>query len=156
MKAGIALGSNLGDRKNNLLLAIEKLKELHITHPSLFLISSFHETEPLDCPKNSPLFLNAVVQLETTLSPIGLLKRLQSLEVSFGRPKEHSYHSPRPLDLDLLYYEQISMSNPELILPHPRIRERLFVLAPLVEIAPNLILPDWDKTAQEYLLLLNK
>ncbi|MFI0347517.1 MAG: 2-amino-4-hydroxy-6-hydroxymethyldihydropteridine diphosphokinase [Chthoniobacterales bacterium] len=164
MRAGIALGSNLGDRRINLLLAIENLKKIHQGPPSSFLSSSIHETEPLDCPVDSPDFLNAVIQLETDCSPRELLKQLQAIEVGFGRPPEHAHHAPRTIDLDLLYCEKLPScfsdfiieSTSDLELPHPRIRERLFVLAPLVEIVPDIVLPGWTKTAKGYLLLLNK
>ena len=156
MRAGIALGSNLGDRKNNLLSAIEELRKIHKGHLSSFLSSSIHETEPLDCPPNSPHFLNAVVELETDLAPHELLKQLQLMEVNFGRPDEHAHHAPRTLDLDLLYQDAMIESTSQLELPHSCIRKRAFVLAPLVEIAPDIVLPGWTKTAKEYLLLLQK
>lgn len=165
MKAGIAIGSNLGNKTNIFLSVIKDLKKIH-RGPSTFLSSSFYETEPLDCPKNSPLFLNAVVQLETEITPLELLQQLQSLEIAFGRPLHHAYNEPRTLDLDLLYcycasplvssgIEFSCSSDSKLILPHPRIRERAFVLAPLAEIAPNLVLPGWEKTTKDYLFILN-
>ena len=156
MNAGIALGSNLGDSKEVLLQAIEGLKKLHEGSPSSFLISSFHQTEPVDCPPGSPSFLNAVIQLETSLAPEVLLEILQKMEVAVGRPSPHAFHAPRILDLDFLYYGSLEFVSPVLEVPHPRIRERLFVLAPLAEIIPDLQLPKWEKTAGEYLQLLGK
>jgi 2-amino-4-hydroxy-6-hydroxymethyldihydropteridine diphosphokinase len=149
MRAGIALGSNLGDRTKFLKEAIVHLKALH--ESGEFLVSNLHDTEPVDCPPFSPLFLNAVVELECTLDPLTLLHRLQSLESEFGRPKNHGINEPRTLDLDLLYLDGITMNHSELVLPHPRITERLFVLAPLAEIRPKLMLDGWSLTCLEYL-----
>ena len=151
MRAGIALGSNLGDRHTLLNEAVEKLRSLHEQGP--FLLSSYYETEPLDCPPDSPHFLNAVVELETSLPPLELLDRLQSLEVGAGRRKARVFHEPRTLDLDILYYEGEISHAPNLQLPHPRITERLFVLQPLAEIRPDLIRPGWSMSCLEYLLL---
>ena len=149
MRAGIALGSNLGDRNALLQKAIGHLREIH--ESGEFLVSALHETEPVDCPPGSPSFLNGVVELETTLTPLQLLHRLQSLELQSGRPELHSRNSPRTLDLDLLYCDGMAQHTPELELPHPSIRERPFVLIPLAEIRPELRLPGWDMTCSEYL-----
>ncbi len=156
MQAGIALGSNLGESKNILMWSIERLKKLHRGSLEKFLLSSFYQTTPLDCPPGSPLFLNAVLQLETDLAAEELLLFLQKLEEESGRPSSHAYHAPRTLDLDLLYYGSMELVTEKLELPHPRIRQRLFVLKPLVEIHPHLILPGWSSSAYSYLLLLEK
>jgi len=150
MRAGIALGSNLGDRNAILKQAILLLKELH-EHGD-FLVSTFHETAPIDCPPGSPLFLNGAAELETSLTPLELLHRLQALELALGRPSNHGVNQPRTLDLDLLYCDRITLKLPELELPHPRIINRSFVLAPLAEIRPDLLLPGWSHTCCEYLL----
>ncbi|MBX9742539.1 MAG: 2-amino-4-hydroxy-6-hydroxymethyldihydropteridine diphosphokinase [Chthoniobacterales bacterium] len=121
-----------------------------------FLVSSFYKTDPINCPPNSPYFINAVVQLETTHPPLLLLKLLQELEIDSGRPALREKNTPRTLDLDLLYYGSTILATPELELPHPRIHERLFVLEPLAEICPDLKLPTWDKTVNEYLLFIKK
>ena len=149
MRAGIALGSNLGDRASVLKGAIAQLRLLH--EGGKFLTSSLHETEPVDCPSGSSLFLNAVIELETSLEPLSLLHCLQKLERDFGRPKDHGVNQPRTLDLDLLYCDRMILQHPELELPHPRITERLFVLAPLAEINPTLRLPAWSHTCEYYL-----
>jgi 2-amino-4-hydroxy-6-hydroxymethyldihydropteridine diphosphokinase len=154
MRAGIALGSNLGGREAILSDAIGHLREIH-EHGD-FLLSSLHETEPMDCPPGSPLFLNGVVELETSLSPLELLHKCQNLEIAAGRPRNHGTNEPRHLDLDLLYCDGITLRLPELELPHPRITERLFVLAPLSEILPNLQLPGWDRSCCEYLSIIHK
>lgn len=149
MRAGIALGSNLGDKSALLNQAIGHLKEIHESGD--FLISAFHETEPVDCAPNTPTFLNAVAELGTSLTPMDLLHRLQDLEILSGRPKNHTRNASRALDLDLLYCDEMTLLNPDLELPHPRMTERFFVMAPLAEICPDLQLPGWDKTCSEYL-----
>lgn len=154
MRAGIALGSNLGDRFALLEYGVKQLRLIH--EQGDFLTSSFLESEPIDCPLGSPSFLNAVVELETSLNPLILLKYLQKLEIESGRPANHDYHAPRSLDLDLLYCDTMTMDHPELELPHPRMTERYFVLYPLAEIRPNLRLPSWPKSCKEYLLSINK
>ena len=151
MRTGIALGSNLGDRHSHLDGAVASLKSLH--EQGLFLTSYYYETEPQDCPPDSPHFLNAVIELDTSLHPLRLLKKLQALEVLAGREKDHPFHAPRSLDLDILYFGEFFLNTPELELPHPRINERLFVLQPLAEIRPDLRLPGYSLTCLEYLLL---
>lgn len=153
-QAGISLGSNLGESDLILRNAIAQLQKLHSGHPSTFLLSSFYNTAPVNCPIGSPNFLNAVVQLETSLSSNQLIEFLQELEAAEGRPLPRIKNSPRRLDLDLLYHGTSALTTDFLILPHPKILEREFVLKPLSEIAPNLTLPGWDKTAEEYLLNL--
>ena len=153
MRAGIALGSNLGERRAILTEAIGHLREFH--EHGEFLLSNLHETEPMDCPSGSPLFLNGVVELETSLPPLELLHQLQSLEVAAGRPRNHGINQPRHLDLDLLYYDRMTLCLPELILPHPRITARSFVLIPLAEVRPDLQLPGWDRRCSEYLLYIH-
>ena len=153
MRAGIALGSNLGDRNAILTEAIGHLRDLH--EEGEFLVSGLHETWPMNCPTGSPLFLNAVVELGTSLEPLILLRRLQSLEMASGRPEYRGINEPRTLDLDLLYCDGMTLHFPELELPHPRITERSFVLTPLAEIRPDLQLPGWPYTCQEYLLYIH-
>ena len=153
MRTGIALGSNLGDRHALLDSAVASLRLLH-EHGS-FLTSSYYETDPHDCPQDSPAFLNAVVELDTSLSPLILLKKLQELEAQAGRAKVRAFHAPRSLDLDILYWGDLSLLTGELQLPHPRIRERLFVLQPLAEIRPHLKLPGNLLTCLEMLLLVS-
>jgi 2-amino-4-hydroxy-6-hydroxymethyldihydropteridine diphosphokinase len=153
MRAGIALGSNLGDRNAILTEAIGHLRDLH--EEGEFLVSGLHETWPMNCPPGSPLFLNAVVELETSLEPLIFFRQLQSLEMASGRPEYRGINEPRTLDLDLLYCDGITLCLPELELPHPRITERSFVLVPLAEIRPDLQLPGWSFTCQEYLLRIS-
>lgn len=140
MRAGIALGSNLGDRLHFLREARRFLFALH-EDSAPFLCSKIYETEPVDCPENSPRFLNAAIELATPLTPLDLLARLQDIELQLGRPADHAFHGPRTLDLDLLYCDNLQLSLDALTLPHPKIAERLFVLRPLNDICPNRILP---------------
>lgn len=156
MSVGIALGSNLGNSEEILKHSIEELKKIHQGNAATFLISSFFKTDPVDCPLASPMFLNAVIQLETTRTPWDLLDLLQAMEIQAGRLSPHAYHAPRTLDLDLLYYDSVTILTPRLQLPHPRIQERLFVLRPLVEINPHLILPGWHGNTEYYLRCLEK
>jgi 2-amino-4-hydroxy-6-hydroxymethyldihydropteridine diphosphokinase len=105
--------------------------------------SSLSETDPLDCPPGSPKFVNAVVRLipRADESPESLLKKLQGLEREFGRQPKRVHNEARPLDLDLIAFGDEVRNTPELALPHPRAHARRFVLEPLAEIAPDLMLP---------------
>lgn len=154
MRAGIALGSNLGDKTTLLNQAIGHLKEIHDSGD--FLLSGFHETEPVDCAPGTPSFLNAVAEIGISLPPLELLHRLQQLEIRFGRPKDHARNSSRTLDLDLLYCDEMTLNHPELELPHPRMTERSFVLTPLSEIRPDLKLPGWEMSCIEYTSRIRK
>lgn len=145
MRVGLALGSNLGDRAATLSAARRFLVSLH-TGPGAPLFSALYETEPLDCPAGSPGFLNAAAEIETQLDPAALLGRLQAAEREAGRLATGTRNSPRPLDLDLLYYGDLVASGPLLILPHPRMLQRRFVIEPLAEIRPDLVLPEQTQT----------
>jgi 2-amino-4-hydroxy-6-hydroxymethyldihydropteridine diphosphokinase len=153
MRAGIALGSNLGDKSAILKKAIDHLREIHESGD--FLLSGFHETEPVDCTPCTPVFLNAVAEIGTSLTPLELLHRLQREEVRSGRPKNHARNASRTLDLDLLYCDEMTLQHSELELPHPRMTERFFVMAPLSEIRPDLRLPGWEMTCLEYLSIIH-
>jgi 2-amino-4-hydroxy-6-hydroxymethyldihydropteridine diphosphokinase len=154
MRAGIALGSNLGDKSALLNQAIGHLREIHESGD--FLLSGFHETEPVDCAPGTPTFLNAVAEIGTSLTPLELLHRLQHEEIRSGRPKNHARNASSALDLDLLYCDEMTLHDPELELPHPRMTERAFVMAPLAEIRPGLKLPGWEMTCSEYLQYIRK
>ena len=145
MRVGIALGSNLHQRLHLLQAARTHLYSLHEDRGP-FLCSRIYETEPVDCPPGSPCFLNAAIEIACTLPPLDLLIRLQSIEQTLGRQREHAFHAPRTIDLDILYYDNLHFTLPELTLPHPRISERPFVLCPLADICPDRILPDWGKS----------
>ncbi|HEY3788119.1 MAG TPA: 2-amino-4-hydroxy-6-hydroxymethyldihydropteridine diphosphokinase [Urbifossiella sp.] len=146
--AYIGLGSNLGNRWATIHAAIRRLR----AEPGLRLIASseLHETIPLDCPTGSGDYLNAAVAVETDRSPHDLLKLLHGIERQFGRVRT-GINSPRTLDLDLLLYGDRIINSPDLIIPHPRMQERSFVLVPLVEIAPEAVHPLQAKTVQQLL-----
>lgn len=144
----VALGSNQGNSKEILREAIERLRPLS-AEP--LKVSSFWETEPVDCPSGSPPFLNAVAIMTLVAdSPEALLTVLKQLEEDFGRQRSVP-HAPRPLDLDLIAFGNETRSGPDLIVPHPRACQRRFVLAPLKELAPDYILPGQTQTVGELL-----
>jgi len=149
----IALGSNLGDPRRNVLRAMERLQELS-ERP--LLRSSLWQTAPLDCPPGSPVFANAVVGLTPRAgeTPESLLTKLQALEKEFGRRPKEVLNEARPLDLDLIAFAGEVRHGDFLVLPHPRAHERRFVLQPLTEIWPDLTLPGQRKTAAELLEML--
>ena len=152
-KAIIALGSNLGNSRENILDALARLQSFS---DEPILKSSLWETMPVDCPPGSPKFLNAVIALvsQKNETPETLLKKLQELEKEFGRTPKKILNEARPLDLDLIAFGNETRNSPELILPHPRAHLRRFVLQPLSEIAPELILPGQKKTVGELLASL--
>ena len=153
MKAGIALGSNLGDRAAHLAAARRFLSSLH-AGPGVPLCSALYETEPVDCTQGTAAFLNAVVEIETPLEPLDLLARLRDFETQQGRAVDRGRNAPRQLDLDLLYAGDNHMDTTALILPHPRMTARRFVLQPLAEIRPDLVLPGQDLTVAQLLAAL--
>ncbi len=139
-RAGIALGSNLGDRLANLRAAVEHLKE--IADPgSAFLSAPIYQTEPLHCPPDSPHFYNSVVEIGFAGGAFDLLGITQEVERKLGRTGTPERNAPRIIDVDLLYFGTEVIDSERLILPHPRIAERQFVLQPLAFIRPELILP---------------
>lgn len=148
--AVIALGSNLGDATHNVLEGMERLQRFAAAP---LLRSSLWQTAPVDCPPESPHFVNAVVGFRPTPgeTPESLLKKLQAVERAFGRAPKQVHNEPRPLDLDLITFGSEVRNSKELILPHPRAHERRFVLQPLGEVAPGLVLPGQAKTVQELL-----
>ena len=141
----IALGSNLGAARHNIERAIEHLRGLS---DQPLLKSSLWETTPVDCPPGSPKFVNAVVGFEPRAdeTPESLLAKLQAIEKQFGRRPRKVVNEPRVLDLDLIVFGSQKRNSPDLVLPHPRANQRRFVLQPLGEIAPNVILPGQTKT----------
>lgn len=150
MRAGIALGSNIEPRLEHLQTARQHLLKLH-EGPAPALDSKVYETSPVDCPAGSQPFLNAVMEIETSLPPASLLARLQDIEQAMGRPVERAKNSPRPIDLDVLYCGNLTKSDAGLELPHPRLAQRRFVLTPLADIRPDLILPNFTKNVEKLL-----
>jgi len=133
-RVAIALGSNLGDRAAHLAAAIAALREV-ATPGEPFLTASLHDTAPQDCPPDSPRFLNTVIDLHYPgTDPLALLAETQAIERTLGREPNSTRNAPRIIDIDILLFGDISLNHPALELPHPRIRERPFVLLPLREI----------------------
>ncbi|MGV3755161.1 MAG: 2-amino-4-hydroxy-6-hydroxymethyldihydropteridine diphosphokinase [Verrucomicrobiota bacterium] len=147
-RAYIALGSNLGDSVSILQEAMKRLAELS---DQPLLRSSLWATSPVDCPPGSPDFVNAVVGLVPlpTETPESLLVKLQALEQEFGRRPKKVMNEARSLDLDLIAFGNEERNTAGLVLPHPRAQLRQFVLAPLAEIAPELVLPRQKETVEE-------
>jgi 2-amino-4-hydroxy-6-hydroxymethyldihydropteridine diphosphokinase len=148
--AFVALGSNLGDSRQIIQQALERLQELS-TRP--LLKSSLWRTTPVGCPPGSPMFVNAVVGLVPQLGETSesLLEKIRVLEIEFGRQAIKVPNEARPLDLDLIAFGTETRASDSLTLPHPRAHQRRFVLQPLSEIAPELILPGQSKSVSELL-----
>jgi 2-amino-4-hydroxy-6-hydroxymethyldihydropteridine diphosphokinase len=146
----VSLGSNLGDSRRIILDAMARLQNFS---DQSILKSSLWQTTPVNCPPNSPLFVNAVVGFapQKKETPESLLQKLRALEKEFGRMSKKVLNEPRPLDLDLIAFGTETRNSPELILPHPRAHLRRFVLQPLSEIAPDLILPGQSYTVSRLL-----
>lgn len=154
-KVYIALGSNLGERRDNLERALELLRAQGSIE--VVAVSSYHETEPVDCPPGSAPFLNAAAELRTDLPPVELLRVLLAIEQEMGRVRTEP-NAPRAVDLDLLLYgnEVISQGgDPALEVPHPRLASREFVLLPLAEIAPRALHPVQNRTVIQMLQALS-
>jgi 2-amino-4-hydroxy-6-hydroxymethyldihydropteridine diphosphokinase len=145
----LSLGSNLGDREANLRSAIDALPK---ARASVIRVSSIYETEPVDFTAQ-PWFLNCVVEAQTELPAAELLRVLRGIESSFRSKKEFA-KGPRLLDIDILLYGMETIDTPDLEVPHPRMTQRRFVLAPLAELAPQLRHPSWNATAAELLARL--
>lgn len=152
--AFVALGSNLGDSRKIILDAMAWLQKFS---DSPILKSSLWQTSPVNCPPDSPKFVNAVVGFAPLKeeTPESLLKKLHGLQKEFGRQPKKILNESRPLDLDLIAFGNEIRNSPELILPHPRAHLRKFVLQPLSEIAPELILPGQGKTVSQLLAELS-
>lgn len=134
--AYVALGSNLGDRREHLRLAVRSL-------PDVRAVSGVYETDPVGGPDDQGPYLNMVVELETRLDPFRLLETCRRIEAVARRERIVRW-GPRTLDLDVLLYGDVRIESEELTVPHPRMWQRRFVLAPLAEIAPEAVPPDWD------------
>ncbi len=147
-KAYVALGSNLGDREKNLRDALNMIG----SEPGLRVtaISSFLDNPAVGGPADSPAFLNAVAELDSGYPPHHLLCQLLEIERAMGRVRGEKW-GPRIIDLDLLLFSEAIISIADMTIPHPRLHERRFVLEPLAEIAPDLIVPGLDRTVRQLL-----
>jgi len=142
--AAVALGSNLGDRRSHLDFAADRLRRLL----GAFTISRYHETKPVGVDAPQPLFLNAAAVGETGVSARELLDALHAIERERGRERPR-VNAPRTLDLDLILLGDLVLDEPGLVVPHPRFRERRFVLEPLAAIAPDLVDPVTHRTISQ-------
>jgi len=140
----LGLGSNVGDRQAHLRAAVEQLGEHGVEADS---VSSLYETEPVGEVIDQPDFLNAVARIRTGLEPHELLDVCKAIEVEQGRMLGGQRHGPRPLDVDVLLLGDLELQTDRLTLPHPQVTSRRFVLEPLLELDPDLELPDGTRLA---------
>lgn len=150
MRAGIALGSNVGNRLEHLRDARQRMREISgVSEP--VRSSRVYETEPVGMDDDTSAFLNAVIEIEFAGEPLALLDALQQIEAAMGRPSRHPRNAPRTIDLDILYCGDHVIRNKRVAIPHPRLHERRFVLAPLADIRPELVLPGQQRSIAELL-----
>ena len=150
MRTAVALGSNIGDRLEYLRAARKAILGVSNVKPPI-LCSAVYETEPIDCDAGAGTFLNAVVEFEYQGSPGRLLEELTEIEEALGRRRKHQKNVSRTIDVDLLYSGDQLFDTEGLHLPHPRMHQRKFVLQPLSDIRPDLILPGQKNTVRELL-----
>ncbi len=136
----VSIGANLGDRMTALQGAVDSLEDT----PEVWVtgVSPVYETEPIECPEDAQSYLNAVVLLDTTLSAQRLLDRALAIEAAYGRVRDGQLNAPRTLDVDLIVVGERRAQEPHLVLPHPRAKERAFVLRPWHDLEPDAAIPD--------------
>lgn len=151
ISVGIALGSNVGEPVKNVREALAWLKG--ISDDRAISASGLFASTPVDCAPGTPLFINAVCEIHVPAdsAPLELLRKLQEYEISHGRPEEHGVNQPRTIDIDIIYFGDFQSHLPDLMIPHPRAHLRQFVLEPLAEIRPQLVLPGQTHTVSELL-----
>jgi 2-amino-4-hydroxy-6-hydroxymethyldihydropteridine diphosphokinase len=149
MRVSIALGSNLGDRLANLRTARASIVDL--AADKVVRASRVYETDPVNCEPGADKFLNAVIEIEYDGDPTSLLGKLIRIEESLGRDRDHARNVSRKIDIDILYADDLVIQNERLQLPHPRMHQRKFVLQPLADIRPDLVLPNQTKPVSDLL-----
>jgi 2-amino-4-hydroxy-6-hydroxymethyldihydropteridine diphosphokinase len=150
MRTGVALGSNISDRLENLRAARKAIFDLATVKPPI-LSSAIYETAPVGCEPGAGKFLNAVVEFDYDRDPACLLEQLIQIEEALGRKRDHPQNVSRPIDIDLLYCGDQRINDARLQLPHPRLHLRTFVLQPLADIRADLVLPGEKKTVSALL-----
>ena len=145
-----SLGSNLGDRLALLESACDYLADVF----GALRLSQLYETEPVGCPEGSPAYLNACVEVNTSMPAEEVLQLCMRIEQELGRKRNGIYGAPRTCDIDIISYGELQVSTPTLTLPHPRAREREFVLRPLCDLDPQFKLPGFSLTVSEMLAQL--
>ena len=150
MRTAVALGSNIGNRLENLREARKAIIDLANVNPPI-LSSAIYETEPVGCEAGAAKFLNAAVEFEYAGDPARLLEQLIQIEETLGRKRDHPQNVSRTIDLDLLYHGDQQINDERLELPHPRLHLREFVLRPLADIEADLVLPFQTRTVRELL-----
>ena len=153
MRAGVALGSNLGERLANLRNARKDIATLSGVLPPM-RSSAIYETEPVGCEKGAANFLNAAIEFGYAGEAQELIRALAAIERLLGRSATHAQNVSRTIDLDLLYFGELEIETGELQLPHPRLTHREFVLRPLADIRPDLVLPSQTEPVSSLLLQL--
>jgi 2-amino-4-hydroxy-6-hydroxymethyldihydropteridine diphosphokinase len=141
----LGLGSNVGDRRANLQAAVDALPRHGVT---VLVSSSTYDTEPVGEVLDQPEFLNAVVRVETALDPEALLAACKAVERELGRAAGGVRHGPRPIDVDVLLLGDVAYASERLTLPHAQVTSRRFVLVPLLELDPDVRLPDGSRAAE--------
>ena len=155
MRTAVALGSNIGDRLENLRAARKAIFDLANVKPPI-ISSAVYETEPVGCEPGAGKFLNAVAEFEYEGDPVRLVEQLIQIEEALGRKRDHPQNVSRTIDIDLLYCGDRRINDERLQLPHPRLHLRNFVLWPLADIRPDLILPSLNKNIGDLLAELEK
>jgi 2-amino-4-hydroxy-6-hydroxymethyldihydropteridine diphosphokinase len=151
---GIALGSNLGNRIENLIRAAGEVLKRD-PQARLTAAGGVYETAPVDCPEGSDPFLNTVIEIETDTGPHDLHRILCSIERDLGRAQVREKNAPRSIDLDILYIGDRVINEPDLIIPHPRLHQRRFVLQPLADIRPDRVIGTLRRTVADLLAALD-
>ena len=149
-RVGIALGSNLGNRLTHLQVARDMLRNL-VDAESLYMQAPVYQSEPVDCPTDSPDFFNTVIEIDYVGDAYQLLDFTQGIEFHLGRDIVFQPNAPRIIDVDILYFGNQTIKDSILNIPHPELAFRRFVLQPLADIRPNLVLPGDNATIAEHL-----